>query len=111
MIGNCRAHLNQLRHAQPHGGHSVVRAKVAHSHRGLGPKPQVSGPLGKCHALPNDDTLISLTFCLWFYSYQAMSKILKTHPKSVLGHKDLVMQCLDDSDESIRLRVRTGESQ
>jgi len=34
-----------------------------------------------------------------------MSKILKTHPKSVQGHEDLVMQCLDDSDESIRLRV------
>ena len=35
----------------------------------------------------------------------AMSKILKTNPKSVQGHKDLVMQCLDDSDESIRLRA------
>lgn len=35
----------------------------------------------------------------------AMSKILKTHPKSVQGHKDLVMHCLDDSDESIRLRA------
>ena len=35
----------------------------------------------------------------------AMSKILRTHPKSVQGHKDLVMQCLDDSDESIRLRA------
>lgn len=35
----------------------------------------------------------------------AMSQILKTNPKSVQGHKDLVMQCLDDSDESIRLRA------
>ncbi len=35
----------------------------------------------------------------------AMSKILRTHPKSVQGHKDLVMKCLDDSDESIRLRA------
>ncbi|UYV70621.1 AP3D1 [Cordylochernes scorpioides] len=35
----------------------------------------------------------------------AMSKILKTHPKSVQTHKDLVMQCLDDRDESIRLRA------
>ncbi|XP_024214553.1 AP-3 complex subunit delta-1 [Halyomorpha halys] len=35
----------------------------------------------------------------------AMSKILKTHPKSVQSHKDLVMQCLDDKDESIRLRA------
>lgn len=35
----------------------------------------------------------------------AMSKILKTHPKSVQAHKDLVMICLDDKDESIRLRA------
>lgn len=34
-----------------------------------------------------------------------MSKILKTHPKSVQAHKDLVLQCLDDKDESIRLRA------
>ena len=35
----------------------------------------------------------------------AMSKILKTHPKSVQAHKDLILQCLDDRDESIRLRA------
>uniref|UniRef100_A0A1B6DPB2 AP-3 complex subunit delta n=2 Tax=Clastoptera arizonana TaxID=38151 RepID=A0A1B6DPB2_9HEMI len=35
----------------------------------------------------------------------AMSKILKSHPKSVQSHKDLVLQCLDDKDESIRLRA------
>lgn len=35
----------------------------------------------------------------------AMSKILKTHPKSVQAHKDLIMVCLDDKDESIRLRA------
>jgi AP-3 complex subunit delta-1 len=34
-----------------------------------------------------------------------MSKILQTHPKSVQSHKDLVLQCLDDKDESIRLRA------
>jgi len=34
----------------------------------------------------------------------AMSKILLTNPKSVQAHKDLIMQCLDDKDESIRLR-------
>ena len=34
-----------------------------------------------------------------------MGKILKTNPKSVQGHKDLIMQCLDDSDDSIRLRA------
>ena len=35
----------------------------------------------------------------------AMSKILKTHPKSVQSHKDLILCCLDDKDESIRLRA------
>ncbi len=34
----------------------------------------------------------------------AMSKILQTNPKAVQTHKDLLMQCLDDKDESIRLR-------
>lgn len=34
-----------------------------------------------------------------------MSKILKTHPKSVQSHKDLILACLDDKDESIRLRA------
>jgi AP-3 complex subunit delta-1 len=34
-----------------------------------------------------------------------MSKILQTNPKSVHAHKDLVMNCLDDKDESIRLRA------
>merc|ERR1712142_209764 len=35
----------------------------------------------------------------------AMSRILVTHPKSVQAHKDLILQCLDDKDESIRLRA------
>lgn len=35
----------------------------------------------------------------------AMSKILKTHPKSVQAHKDLILQCMEDKDESIRLRA------
>jgi AP-3 complex subunit delta len=35
----------------------------------------------------------------------AMSKILKTHPKSVQAHKDLILACLDDKDESIRMRA------
>jgi AP-3 complex subunit delta-1 len=34
-----------------------------------------------------------------------MSKILQTHPKTVQTHNDLIMQCLDDKDESIRLRA------
>ncbi|UJR37094.1 hypothetical protein I4U23_029798 [Adineta vaga] len=35
----------------------------------------------------------------------AMSRILQTHPKSVQQHNDLILQCLDDKDESIRLRA------
>ncbi len=35
----------------------------------------------------------------------AMSKILKTHQKSVQAHKELVLQYLDEKDESIRLRA------
>ncbi|EPY89480.1 AP-3 complex subunit delta-1-like protein [Camelus ferus] len=35
----------------------------------------------------------------------AMSKILRTHPKSVQAHKDLVLQCLDDKDEYISILV------
>eukprot|EP00118_Oscarella_pearsei_P003393 m.14139 g.14139 ORF g.14139 m.14139 type:complete len:1230 (+) comp25546_c0_seq1:46-3735(+) len=34
----------------------------------------------------------------------ALGKILKHHPKAVQAHKELVMGCLDDRDESIRLR-------
>lgn len=34
----------------------------------------------------------------------AMGKILETHPKAVQAHKDIVLRCLDDKDESIRLR-------
>lgn len=42
---------------------------------------------------------------LKYLGLSAMSKILKTHPKSVQTHKDLILQCLDDKDESIRLRA------
>ncbi|XP_065844476.1 AP-3 complex subunit delta-1-like [Oscarella lobularis] len=34
----------------------------------------------------------------------ALGKILKHHPKAVQAHKELVMGCLEDRDESIRLR-------
>uniref|UniRef100_A0A673WKR0 AP-3 complex subunit delta-1 n=1 Tax=Salmo trutta TaxID=8032 RepID=A0A673WKR0_SALTR len=44
-------------------------------------------------------------FSLLYLGLLAMSKILKTHPKSVQSHKDLILQCLDDKDESIRLRA------
>ena len=40
-----------------------------------------------------------------YLGLMAMSKILKTHPKSVQAHKDLILQCLEDKDESIRLRA------
>lgn len=42
---------------------------------------------------------------LKYLGLMAMSKILKTHPRSVQAHKDLILQCLDDKDESIRLRA------
>lgn len=35
----------------------------------------------------------------------AMGRILKTYPKAVQAHKDIVLRCLDDKDESIRLRT------
>uniref|UniRef100_A0A1I8BU09 AP-3 complex subunit delta n=1 Tax=Meloidogyne hapla TaxID=6305 RepID=A0A1I8BU09_MELHA len=35
----------------------------------------------------------------------AMGRILQTHPKAVQAHKDIVLRCLDDKDESIRLRA------
>jgi len=44
-------------------------------------------------------------FAVKYLGLMAMSKILKTHPKSVQAHKDLILQCLDDKDESIRLRA------
>uniref|UniRef100_A0A4W5QZP3 AP-3 complex subunit delta-1 n=1 Tax=Hucho hucho TaxID=62062 RepID=A0A4W5QZP3_9TELE len=49
----------------------------------------------------------SLVHAVWlvYLGLLAMSKILKTHPKSVQSHKDLILQCLDDKDESIRLRA------
>lgn len=34
-----------------------------------------------------------------------MGKILQTHPKAVQAHKDIVLRCLNDKDESIRLRL------
>lgn len=47
----------------------------------------------------------SYVFVVKYLGLLAMSKILKTHPKSVQSHKDLILQCLDDKDESIRLRA------
>uniref|UniRef100_A0A0X3P8N0 AP-3 complex subunit delta domain-containing protein n=2 Tax=Schistocephalus solidus TaxID=70667 RepID=A0A0X3P8N0_SCHSO len=35
----------------------------------------------------------------------AMNKILKHHPRSVQTHNDLILNCLEDKDESIRLRA------
>lgn len=35
----------------------------------------------------------------------AMGRILQTHPKAVQAHKDIVLRCLEDKDESIRLRL------
>lgn len=35
----------------------------------------------------------------------AMKKMLQIHPKSVRSHQDIILNCLDDKDESIRLRA------
>lgn len=35
----------------------------------------------------------------------AMKKMLQIHPKSVRAHQDIVLACLEDKDESIRLRA------
>lgn len=34
-----------------------------------------------------------------------MSDVLKILPKAVLPHRDLIVECLEDRDESIRLRA------
>lgn len=47
----------------------------------------------------------TFVFLVKYLGLLAMSKILKTHPKSVQAHKDLILQCLEDKDESIRLRA------
>lgn len=49
--------------------------------------------------------LIYFMFLVKYLGLLAMSKILQTNPKSVQAHKDLIMQCIDDKDESIRLRA------
>uniref|UniRef100_A0A4W3GT72 AP-3 complex subunit delta-1 n=1 Tax=Callorhinchus milii TaxID=7868 RepID=A0A4W3GT72_CALMI len=53
--------------------------------------------------MPNHSASIQVP--MKYLGLLAMSKILKTHPKSVQSHKDLILQCLDDKDESIRLRA------
>lgn len=35
----------------------------------------------------------------------ALGKILPTHPKLVAEHKDLILECIDDPDISIRIRA------
>jgi AP-3 complex subunit delta-1 len=35
----------------------------------------------------------------------AHSQVLKIDPKAVAPHRDLIIGCLDDQDESIRLRA------
>uniref|UniRef100_A0A672ILN0 AP-3 complex subunit delta-1 n=1 Tax=Salarias fasciatus TaxID=181472 RepID=A0A672ILN0_SALFA len=55
--------------------------------------------------MPNHSASIQVSIEVKYLGLLAMSKILKTHPKSVQSHKDLILQCLDDKDESIRLRA------
>jgi len=40
-----------------------------------------------------------------YLSLVVMSKILKTHSKSVQAYEDLIIGCLDEKDESIRLQA------
>eukprot|EP00038_Savillea_parva_P027238 m.58366 g.58366 ORF g.58366 m.58366 type:complete len:1253 (+) comp7821_c0_seq1:94-3852(+) len=42
---------------------------------------------------------------LKYLGLQAMADILKIHPKVVAVHRDLIISCLEDGDESIRLRA------
>ena len=35
----------------------------------------------------------------------ALSKLLAIRPKAVIEHRDVVLQCLDDADVSIRMRA------
>jgi AP-3 complex subunit delta-1 len=35
----------------------------------------------------------------------ALNNIMKIHPKAVAEHRDLVLNCLEDQDTSIRLRA------
>ena len=67
---------------------------------------ECSGYSHACFCLSSVRLSKCLCVCVVKYlGLMAMSKILKTHPKSVQAHKDLILQCLDDKDESIRLRA------
>jgi len=42
---------------------------------------------------------------LKYLGLQSLARVLKIAPKAVAAHKDLIISCLDDQDESIRLRA------
>lgn len=65
----------------------------------------MNNPLGGIQRLRCYYRSLLFTFSVKYLGLLAFSKILKSHPKSVQAHKDLVLQCLDDRDESIRLRA------
>ncbi|CAF1471191.1 unnamed protein product, partial [Rotaria sordida] len=48
---------------------------------------------------------INTVIAVKYLGVLVMSKILYTHSKSVQVHSDLIMRCLGDKDESIRLRA------
>jgi AP-3 complex subunit delta-1 len=52
-----------------------------------------------------DENFFIIYHLVKYLGLLAMSKILQSHPKSVQAHNDLILQCLDDKDESIRLRA------
>ncbi|TKC43680.1 hypothetical protein EI555_003762 [Monodon monoceros] len=86
-------------------------------HAGPSPQSSFSVLISLSSGMPNHSASIQLCVQklriliedsdqnLKYLGLLAMSKILRTHPKSVQAHKDLVLQCLDDKDESIRLRA------
>ena len=55
--------------------------------------------------MPREIIRSKLFYLVKYLGLLAMSKILQSHPKSVQAHNDLILQCLDDKDESIRLRA------
>uniref|UniRef100_A0A4W4FYV5 AP-3 complex subunit delta domain-containing protein n=1 Tax=Electrophorus electricus TaxID=8005 RepID=A0A4W4FYV5_ELEEL len=81
---------------EPRLGKKLIEPLTNLIHRYLG-RP------GCCKTVPH--CLYVSLVTVKYLGLLAMSKILKTHPKSVQSHKDLILQCLDDKDESIRLRA------
>lgn len=46
-----------------------------------------------------------MNFIVKYLGLLALNNIMKIHPKAVAEHRDLVLNCLEDQDTSIRLRA------